>query len=146
MALLGAACGLAPRRARATAAAACPGRARALWRRRGPLSPWRRRDAGVSVARPARRPRAAAIWRSDPNAAFSILQTRDTLNPLSDNADLVAGAIASRLHRYELMRARFQDAVDRSPDDWYANLELGIAASLTGTGARRARRCTGRCG
>jgi Flp pilus assembly protein TadD len=40
--------------------------------------------------------------------------------------------MAGRLHRYELMRARYQAAVDRSPDDWYANLELGIANSLTG--------------
>jgi hypothetical protein len=29
------------------------------------------------------------------------------------------------------MRTRFQAAVKRYPDDWYANLELGIAASLT---------------
>ena len=43
---------------------------------------------------------------------------------------MLAGAIADRLHRYELMRTRYQAAVERSPDDWYANLELGIAASL----------------
>ena len=30
------------------------------------------------------------------------------------------------------MRERFRSAVRRSPDDWYANLELGIAASLAG--------------
>jgi hypothetical protein len=30
------------------------------------------------------------------------------------------------------MRRHYQNAVERSPDDWYANLELGIAASLTG--------------
>ena len=76
--------------------------------------------------------RATDFWRSNPDAAFSLLQRASTLNPLDDDADLVAGAIASRLHRYELMRARFGDAVARSPDDWYANLELGIAASLTG--------------
>ena len=57
----------------------------------------------------------------------------------SDDADLVAGAIASRLHRYPLMRDRFGAAVSRRPDDWYANLEFGIAASLTGAHARRRR-------
>jgi hypothetical protein len=30
------------------------------------------------------------------------------------------------------MRERYAAAVRRTPDDWYANLELGIAASLTG--------------
>jgi hypothetical protein len=75
---------------------------------------------------------ADGLWRNNPGAAFSLLHRAGTLNPLDDNADLVAGAIASRLHRYGLMRARFGDAVARSPDDWYGNLELGIAASLTG--------------
>jgi tetratricopeptide (TPR) repeat protein len=75
---------------------------------------------------------AAAVWSTDPGAAFSTLDRARSLNPLSEQPDLVAGAIASHLHRYPLMRARFQAAVKRSPDDWYANLELGIAASLTG--------------
>jgi tetratricopeptide (TPR) repeat protein len=75
---------------------------------------------------------ATADWRTDPAAAFSTLQSAHSLNPLDDQADVLAGAIASRLHRYPLMQARFQAAVRRSPDDWYANLELGIAASLTG--------------
>ena len=74
---------------------------------------------------------AAAGWRSDPAAAFATLESAHSLNPLDDQADVLAGAIASRLHRFELMRTRYQAAVRRSPDDWYANLELGIAASLT---------------
>lgn len=76
--------------------------------------------------------RGGAQWTSSPAAAFSTLRRAHDLDPLSDEADLVAGAIASRLHRYPLMRERFAAAVARSPDDWYANLELGIAASLTG--------------
>jgi len=76
--------------------------------------------------------RAAALWHSDPAAAFRTLDRANELDPLSDGADVLAGAIASRLHRYDVMRDRFQDAVSRSPEDWYANLELGIAASLTG--------------
>ena len=78
--------------------------------------------------------RGAAIWQADPSAAFTALDNAHRLNPLSDNADVVAGAIASHLHRYDLMRTRFQRAVDRTPEDWYANFELGIAASLTGHG------------
>jgi hypothetical protein len=75
--------------------------------------------------------KATALWRRSPDAAFSLLHQASTLNPLDDNADVVAGVIASRLHRYDLMRRRFGAAVARSHDDWYANLELGIAASLT---------------
>jgi O-antigen ligase len=75
---------------------------------------------------------AASVWRADPAEAFSILGQAHDLNPLSDQADLVAGAIASRLHDYPKMRSAFAAAVGRSPDDWYANLELGISASLTG--------------
>jgi O-Antigen ligase len=81
---------------------------------------------------------ATARWRSDPAAAFSLLGHAASLNPVDDDPDLVAGEIASRLHRYDLMRARFGDAVARTPDDWYANLELGIAASLTGQRGRAA--------
>jgi hypothetical protein len=76
--------------------------------------------------------RAASLWRVNPSAAFSILSQAHDLNPLSNEADLVAGAIASRLHDYPRMRSSFAGAVTRSPDDWYANLELGISASLTG--------------
>lgn len=76
--------------------------------------------------------RALDVWQSNPTAALSTLSQASSLNPLDDRADSVAGAIASRLHEYAIMRVRFQDAVDRSPDDWYANLELGVAASLTG--------------
>jgi O-Antigen ligase len=130
-ALLGAACSLAPRR---------PPRERV----RGRLEVGARAAAllvaglalGASLLFPWLAVRdvqnAAAGWRSDPTAAFSLLRQAGRLNPLDDDPDLVAGEIASRLHQYGLMRARFGDAVARTPDDWYANLELGIAASLTG--------------
>jgi hypothetical protein len=75
---------------------------------------------------------AESVWVRSPSTAFALLQHAHTLNPLDDQADVVAGAVASRLHRYGLMRIEFQQAVERSPEDWYANLELGIAASLTG--------------
>jgi hypothetical protein len=130
-ALLGAACGLAPRR---------PLRERARGRRKAAAWSMAVLVVGVALAASLAFPwfavrdvqMATANWRSSPGAAFSLLNRASTLNPLDDNADVVAGAIASRLHRYDLMRERFGGAVKRSPDDWYANLELGIAASLTG--------------
>ena len=133
MALFGAACGLAPRAGLRSVGLGGGGR---KWKL--PLA-----GAGLvaalvaaaSFALPwfAQRDiqQAAAGWRSDPAAAFATLESAHSLNPLDDQADVLAGAIASRLHRFELMRTRYQAAVKRSPDDWYANLELGIAASLT---------------
>jgi hypothetical protein len=82
---------------------------------------------------------AEAIWPQDPGAAFAALHRATRLNPLSDEADVTGGAIASHLHRYARMRLLFGAAVSRSPDDWYANLELGIAASLTGDRALAGR-------
>jgi O-Antigen ligase len=130
-AFLGAACGLAPRRP--------PGefvRSRMGVASRSALL----LVAGLALAASLAFPwlavrdvqKATTLWRSNPGAAFTLLHQASGLNPMDDNADVVAGAIASRLHRYDLMRTRFGDAVARSPDDWYANLELGIAASLTG--------------
>ena len=128
MALFGAACGLAPRSGPAGGPRWLPRAGLAL----GGL-------AAVVVAGSLAVPwfadrqiqQATAEWQTDPAAAFSTLESAHSLNPLDDSADVLAGAIASHLHRYDLMRARFQAAVDRSPDDWYANLELGIASSLT---------------
>ena len=76
--------------------------------------------------------RAATIWPDDANAAFRLLDRAHSLNPATDHADVVAGAIASRLGRFELMRTRFSRAAERAPYDWYAYLELGIAQALTG--------------
>lgn len=130
MALFGTACGLSPRRHRAVelrsrgrgALIVAAGSASAV-------------AAGVALALPwvAQREIQAglAVWPRDHAAAISALQRARTLNPLDNTADLLAGTMAQRLHRYDLMRVHFQSAVDRVPDDWYANLELGIAASLT---------------
>jgi hypothetical protein len=136
VALLGLACGLAPRPSALPAASRslrfvgyAAGGAVALLAAASLALPWiAARDVNA----------AASSWRADPAAAFRTLSRADDLDPLGDHADLVAGAIASRLHRYPLMRERFAAAVSRSPDDWYANLELGIAASLTGAHARAA--------
>jgi tetratricopeptide (TPR) repeat protein len=54
------------------------------------------------------------------------------LNPLADNPDLVAGAIASRLGDWPAMQASFERAVNRNPANWYAWLELALAENSQG--------------
>jgi Flp pilus assembly protein TadD len=76
--------------------------------------------------------RAASSWRTDPGAAFRRLETARQLNVLSDMPDLVAGAIASRVGDRPRMVAAFERALARNRRDWYANLELGVAAALDG--------------
>ncbi|MGH3093023.1 MAG: O-antigen ligase family protein [Gaiellaceae bacterium] len=76
--------------------------------------------------------RAAAVWRSDPEAAYDALGNARRLNPLSDRPDLVAGAIASRVGDVERMRAAFRRGLERNPNNWYAHLQLAVAASLAG--------------
>jgi len=75
---------------------------------------------------------AAREWRRDPGAAFARLDKARALNPLADDPDLVAGAIASRLGDRARMRRAFLRAADRNPHNWYAWLELGIAEALDG--------------
>ena len=136
MALLGTACGLAPR----GNVRAAVGRSWKLVLAGAGLAAAVAAAASFALPWFAQRDiqQATSEWRTDPASAFSTLQSAHSLNPLDDQADVLAGAIASRLHRYPLMQARFQAAVERSPDDWYANLELGIAASLTGHHAQAA--------
>jgi tetratricopeptide (TPR) repeat protein len=76
--------------------------------------------------------RAALIWRHDPQTAYSRLHTAARLNPLSDEPKLVEGAIASRRGDIPRLRDAFRAALRRDPRDWYAHLELGVAASLSG--------------
>ena len=129
--LLGLACALAPRREQAS-----PPRRRSLLWGAAAVGCLVAAVAAVSLALPWFSERqvqaAAAGWQTDPAGAFSALDRARSLDPLSDEPDLIGGAIASRLHRYPEMRERYAAAVRRTPDDWYANLELGIAASLTG--------------
>jgi len=75
---------------------------------------------------------AAGSWRSDPAVAYRRLDRARALNPLSDRADLVAGAIASRLGDRARMRRSFERALGRNGDNWYAWLELAIVDSLDG--------------
>jgi tetratricopeptide (TPR) repeat protein len=82
---------------------------------------------------------AASSWRAEPQAAFDRLERARRLNPLSDNPDLVAGAIASRLGDRARMRESFSRALERNPHNWYAYLELAVVAALEGRRAEALR-------
>jgi O-antigen ligase len=75
---------------------------------------------------------AARIWTYAPQKAYAELRDAARLNPLSDEAYLVAGGIALRFD--ELARAdhEFSLALGRSPEDAYAVLERGAIASTRG--------------
>jgi tetratricopeptide (TPR) repeat protein len=75
---------------------------------------------------------AAAIWRTDPQAAYDGLDRAAALNPLSSRPRLVAGALAFRLGHVSRARESFADAVARDPGNAYALLELGLAEALAG--------------
>jgi hypothetical protein len=75
---------------------------------------------------------AARIWPQAPSRAYARLDDAARLNPLSDEAYLVAGSIALRFG--DLVRAdrEFSLALGRSPGDAYATLEQGAIASAKG--------------
>jgi len=76
--------------------------------------------------------RASDTWAKRPNGAFADLEHARALNPLSARADLLAGAIASRLNDVPRMKSAFQGALERDPRNWYAHLELGLAEAALG--------------
>jgi tetratricopeptide (TPR) repeat protein len=69
---------------------------------------------------------AARTWQADSDAAFRDLDRAAALNPLSEQPNLLAGAIALRLGDADRARAEFADALERQPSDHYALLELGM--------------------
>jgi len=75
---------------------------------------------------------ASASWAADPATAFRRLDLARQLNPLTDNADVVAGVIASRLHDRPKERAAFVRAIDRNPHNWYARFELALVDARQG--------------
>jgi len=75
---------------------------------------------------------AAGGWSVHPSAAFDRLDQARDLNFLSDEPDVVAGAIAERLHQYDRMRTSFEAALDRNPYNWYSQLELGALDAVQG--------------
>jgi O-antigen ligase len=75
---------------------------------------------------------AAATWRENPDAAFDRLERARALNRLAERADLTAGTIASRLEDWDRMELWFGRALERSPRNYYAQLQLAVAASHQG--------------
>jgi tetratricopeptide (TPR) repeat protein len=72
---------------------------------------------------------AARVWRSAPQSAYARLRTAANLNPLSDEAYLVAGSIALRFGDLARADHEFALALGRTPGDAYAMLERGAIAS-----------------
>jgi O-antigen ligase/polysaccharide polymerase Wzy-like membrane protein len=75
---------------------------------------------------------AAGEWRRSPEHAFARLDRARALNPLSDRADVISGAIASRLSRTQLMADSFSNAIARNTNNWYSQLELAVAEARLG--------------
>ncbi|HWD10433.1 MAG TPA: O-antigen ligase family protein [Solirubrobacteraceae bacterium] len=73
--------------------------------------------------------RAARIWTTAPLTAYSSLDDAARLNPLSDEAYLVAGSIALRYGELAHADREFALALSRTPGDAYATLERGAIAS-----------------
>ncbi len=82
---------------------------------------------------------AAHIWRTAPQTAYARLHDAARLNPLSDEADVLAGSIALRYGELERADREFSLALARSPGDVYATLERGAIASARGERAAALR-------
>jgi O-Antigen ligase/Tetratricopeptide repeat len=82
--------------------------------------------------------RAGAVFATRSGEAYDRLDRARSLDPFSATPDTVAGSIAARLGDPVRARALFTRALDRSPDDQYARLQLGAAQSALGQ--RRAAR------
>jgi hypothetical protein len=81
---------------------------------------------------------AAQSWHEQPADAISRLNRAADLNPLSARADLTAGVIALELDNPQLARMRFDRAVERDPDDWFAHFGRGLAETALGDRAAAA--------
>ena len=75
---------------------------------------------------------AARIWTGARQTAYARLRAAARLNPLSDEAELVAGSIALRYGELARADREFAMALSRSPGDAYATLERGAIASARG--------------
>jgi len=140
-AMLGIACALAPRRALAERSSPV----------RGPLLRRALLAAGLLVALAAavslaapwlsqlQVESAAKIWTRAPQTAYARLRQAAKLNPLSDEAYLVAGSIALRYGETAYADREFALALARAPGDAYATLERAAIASSRGERAAALR-------
>jgi O-antigen ligase len=71
-------------------------------------------------------------WRTNPARAFDRLDRARELNPLSDQPDLVAAAIAVELDNPDRARRAFADAAERSPEAWFPQQQLGLELGVAG--------------
>jgi O-antigen ligase len=79
---------------------------------------------------------ATRIWTRAPAQAYARLDEAARLNPLSDEAYLVAGSIALRYGDLARADQEFALALRRTPGDAYAMLERGAIASTAGRRAQ----------
>jgi O-antigen ligase len=75
---------------------------------------------------------AVSVWTKSSRTAYARLQDASSLNPLSDEAYLVAGSIALRYGELARADREFSRALSRTPGDAYATLERGAIASARG--------------
>jgi tetratricopeptide (TPR) repeat protein len=76
--------------------------------------------------------RAVAAWPAAPEQVFSRLESARRLNPLSERPDIVAGILAQRSGQPDRARIAFENAVERNPDDWFAQLQLALLNAAAG--------------
>jgi tetratricopeptide (TPR) repeat protein len=129
-ALLGLAAGLLPRRA---ATASRPSLARApVLAAAGVLAV----VVALSCAAPwiaeVEQNDALSSWPTAPDSAFNSLDSAASFNPLSATPKLLAGSIALHLGRKAESQRYFREAIERSPGDAYAHLELGALLAQAG--------------
>jgi O-antigen ligase len=86
--------------------------------------------AAVSYALPALAAReierAVRGFDADPSAALSGLDRARRLNPLSDRADVIGGALALASGDRRRARRSFERALGRDGQNWYPEAELGL--------------------
>lgn len=75
---------------------------------------------------------ALANWRGDPDGAFHHLSRARSLNPLSDEPDVLAAVISAQLHDVTAQKRYLRQALERNPVNWYPYLELGAIAAREG--------------
>ncbi len=124
-ALLGLACALAPRKAARRPGALRPlavglAAALAVLAALSFAAPWLSQLEVQSAAR---------VWPRAAQTAYARLNDAARLNPLSDEAYLVAGSIALRFGDLTRADHEFALALGRTPGDAYATLERGAIAS-----------------
>jgi tetratricopeptide (TPR) repeat protein len=70
--------------------------------------------------------RAVRRFEADPAAALQGLERARRLNPLSDRADIIAGALALETGDRRRARRSFRRALARDRRNWYPEVQLGV--------------------